>query len=364
MENEGDSMGIIHAIDGGNIYAAHVGLIPEVHQWVGLVLKLFQIDPPFKLVEEFIQIHLEAREKTREARGKDNSGAERQDFLEKLLDLEASGKNARLDTWTACTQNIGAGSDTTGISLSGVIYFLLKHPGALAKLRQELKDAEAAGTISSPITFKEAQGLPYLRAVIMETMRVHPAVGQPMTRVVPEGGATISGHYLPAGVRIRSQLVHPDLLCRRANVENLTGRGWRQPVGDPLQQGGLRSGCRGIPAREVVVRRDGAIEARPEFPCRKSPFFLCGVSPNGSHAISKRSSLTGLAPLKFGAGPRTCLGKNISLLELSKVIPEMIRHFDFELVSPDGEWETLNRWFIKSSYECLISERKQAADRS
>ena len=204
MEQEGDSRGVIDAIDGGNIYAAHVGLVPEVHQWVGLVSRLFRLEPPFQIVSDFIGTHIDARDKTRKARGNSNNVGERQDFLKKLLDLEASGKNTRADTWTACTQNIAAGSDTTSIALSGAVYYLLKHPHTLAKLRQELEGAVAAQVISSPITFKEAQRLPYLQAVIMETMRVHPAVGQPMTRVVPEGGATIAGHYFAAGVRINT----------------------------------------------------------------------------------------------------------------------------------------------------------------
>lgn len=217
MEEEGDSRGVIEAIDGGNIYAAHVGLVPEVHQWVGLASRIFRLEPPFQAVSDFIGLQIEAREKAREARGSGNDGAERQDFLEKLLDLEASGKNTREDTWTACTQNIAAGSDTTSIALSSVVYYLVKHPRALEKLRRELEDAEAARLASSPITFKEAQGLPYLQAVIMETMRIHPAVGQPMTRTVPEGGATIGGYYFNVGVGIRSRIIHRRHLWVGAN---------------------------------------------------------------------------------------------------------------------------------------------------
>ena len=223
MENEGDSRGVINAIDGGNIYAAHVGLVPEVHQWVGLAARIFRLEPPFQAVSDFIGMHIEEREKAREARENNNDGDERQDFLEKLLDLEASGKNTREDTWTACTQNIAAGSDTTSIALSSVIYYLMKHPPALEKLRRELDDAEAARLASRPITFKEAQGLPYLQAVIMETMRIHPAVGQPMTRIVPEGGATIGGYYFKAGVRIRSRVLHWRQLWVEANRNISTG---------------------------------------------------------------------------------------------------------------------------------------------
>ena len=36
-------------------------------------------------------------------------------------------------------------------------------------------------------------------------------------------------------------------------------------------------------------------------------------------------------PVQFGAGHRSCLGKNISLLEIYKVVPTLLRRFD---VSP------------------------------
>ena len=50
--------------------------------------------------------------------------------------------------------------------------------------------------------------------------------------------------------------------------------------------------------------------------------------------------------MPFGMGSRTCIGKNISLLEMSKLVPELVRYFDFDL----GEKRTLvanNNWFVK-----------------
>lgn len=49
---------------------------------------------------------------------------------------------------------------------------------------------------------------------------------------------------------------------------------------------------------------------------------------------------------QFGAGPRTCIGKNISLLEIYKIVPQIMRSFDFQLLSED-EWETRCFWFVK-----------------
>ena len=106
------------------------------------------------------------------------------------------------DVLMACRTNIGAGSDTTGISLSAVMYHLCRNPRTLAALRNEIDTMAAAGQISNPVSFQQAQGMPYLQAVLKEALRMHPATGFPLERVVPKGGATIAGKFFPEGVRI------------------------------------------------------------------------------------------------------------------------------------------------------------------
>jgi cytochrome P450 len=192
MENEGDTNGIINAIDESISYGSYAGLFPWIHAWVGLLGNLPGFEPSVNILVAFVINRIKAREK---------GGSERtDDFVAKLLSLEASGKNTRHDTFNACAQNIAAGSDTTAIALSSAVYHLAKNTDVLARLREELETAQSSGQASDPITFKEAQKLPYLQAVILEALRIHPAVGQPMTRVVPSGGAMISGFYFPAGV--------------------------------------------------------------------------------------------------------------------------------------------------------------------
>lgn len=54
---------------------------------------------------------------------------------------------------------------------------------------------------------------------------------------------------------------------------------------------------------------------------------------------------------QFGLGTRTCIGRHISMLEMSKLLPRVIREFDFELVADDASresgWTTRNFWFVK-----------------
>lgn len=75
----------------------------------------------------------------------------------------------------------------------------MKTPSVYAELKRELDDATSTGRLSTPPTFAEAQKLPYLCAVVQEAMRLHPSVGLTMPRVIPPGGMDVGGTYIPGG---------------------------------------------------------------------------------------------------------------------------------------------------------------------
>lgn len=127
---------------------------------------------------------------------------DRRDFLDKLLSLEQEGKATRFHTQIAALQNIGAGPNTTAISLTAIVAHLAMYPDTLATLRRELDEATTSGALSDPATFLQAQELPYLQVCIMEALRVHPAVGASMTRVVGSEGLHIAGTFFPAGTEV------------------------------------------------------------------------------------------------------------------------------------------------------------------
>ena len=63
--------------------------------------------------------------------------------------------------------------------------------------------------------------------------------------------------------------------------------------------------------------------------------------------------------MQFGMGSRTCIGKNISLMEMAKIIPQIVRNFDLELAHPKKEWTTYNMWFVKQTdFLVNVSRRK------
>ena len=106
--------------------------------------------------------------------------------------------------------NVIAGADTTSASLNAAVYYLWRNPLILARLREELDEwavAKERTTVDRVISMAEAQDLPYLQAVLKETLRIFPGLGNNLVRLVPEGGLTIADRFFPAGVRLcRSSL--------------------------------------------------------------------------------------------------------------------------------------------------------------
>ncbi|KAJ5689208.1 cytochrome P450 pisatin demethylase [Penicillium macrosclerotiorum] len=60
----------------------------------------------------------------------------------------------------------------------------------------------------------------------------------------------------------------------------------------------------------------------------------------------------------FGAGARSCIGKYVSLVEMHKLIPELLREFEFSLHDIKNEWTTKNVWFVQQEgLVCDITRR-------
>ncbi|KAI9035562.1 cytochrome P450 [Aspergillus affinis] len=106
-----------------------------------------------------------------------------------------------------------AGTHTTSLTISMATYYLLRDPQKLQKLLDELKDVKR--TFDGLIEHRDACKLPYLTAVIKESLRLSSPVPGVLPRVVPAGGKTWAGHHLPAGtsvsVAIRTVHDNPDI---------------------------------------------------------------------------------------------------------------------------------------------------------
>lgn len=98
---------------------------------------------------------------------------------------------------------LAAGSNTLTFSLSNATYQVLANPHALEKLNQELSTVpREAREESGAFPYRSVATLPYLAAVVKETLRISTAVPGVFPRDVPAGGTTVQGIFIPAGASV------------------------------------------------------------------------------------------------------------------------------------------------------------------
>jgi cytochrome P450 len=128
-------------------------------------------------------------------------GSGRRDLLGKLLTIQS--ENAlEIEATTIQSManvNIFQGGEKIAVSLRTVFCQLLQKPECLQKLLAEIDSKWQTGYLSDPVRMEEAGKMPYLQAVLFEALRLRPAVGMGLPRIVPEGGVRIDGIWIPSG---------------------------------------------------------------------------------------------------------------------------------------------------------------------
>jgi len=320
LDNGDDVAGTMAALEKTMVYSTLVGIFPRLHPFIYAVMEKIPGSGAAgrTYLMSFVQRKINERGDAKQ-RGVyvqprvSEDGATPQDFLEKLTEAQQQNpdKVTPYHIFMMGLSNIIAGADTTAISLSAVLYHLITTPGALSNLREEI---EEHGLGDRRTTFKASQEMPYLQAVLKEALRMHPATGLPLWRVVPQGGVQIGEHWLPPGsnVGVNSWVAHYDKNVFGADAHIFRPERWLEAKGE----GGDR--LKNMEASFMPVSR---------------PLCICRLQPD--HV------------LQFGLGSRTCLGRHISTLEMSKLVPEIVKNFDLTLGMRKDEWKTINYWFVK-----------------
>lgn len=276
--------------------------------------KLFMKNPILVLLDKYglidntfaVAKFARARMEERMAEMKENSnkGKDVHHGRGDLLSMFLKAKDARPEFMNdtrvlgMATSMAFAGSDTTAISLSAVFYYLAKNPACYAKLLEELDSAVREGTIEDRrtclVSWSESQKLPYLDACVKEALRLHPAAGLLLERIVPPQGIEICGEFIPGGTIV---------------------------------------GCNAwVLHKRTEIFGDAVDKYRPGRWLEAEPAKLREMNGTMFH---------------FGAGSRTCIGKNISLMEVYKLVPSFLRRFEVRLAHPEKEWKLHNAWFVK-----------------
>ncbi|KAK7753817.1 hypothetical protein SLS62_004183 [Diatrype stigma] len=132
-------------------------------------------------------------------------GIDRKDILA-FLQEGRDEKGERLgfeDLVVGAQTQLIAGSDTTSNSSCALLYHVARTPGVLEKLQRELDAAvpDHDGASSRVPAYEDIRNLPYLEAVINETLRHHSTSGIGLPREIPadSAGVTLLGRYFPPG---------------------------------------------------------------------------------------------------------------------------------------------------------------------
>ncbi|GMI86635.1 cytochrome P450, family 78, subfamily A, polypeptide 7 [Hibiscus trionum] len=191
------------------------------------------------------------------------------DFVDVLLSLDGDERLQEDDMVAVLWEMIFRGTDTTALLTEWVMAELVLHPGVQAKLQLEIDSVVTNKTLTDADVAK----LPYLEAVIKETLRIHPP------------GPLLSWARLSTSdVQLSNGMLVPANTTAMVNMWAITHDPsvWNDPL-----------------------------EFKPER------FLEAEVDVRGGDLR--------LAP--FGAGRRVCPGKNLGLVTVNLWVAKLVQHF-------------------------------------
>ncbi|KAJ4326188.1 hypothetical protein N0V94_000134 [Neodidymelliopsis sp. IMI 364377] len=185
-----------------------------------------------------------------------------------------------------------AASETVASALTAIFRHLVQHPGVLHRLTSELR---ATFSCEADVTIASTAQLPYLNAVINESLRIAPPVVIGVPRVVPAGGATVCGRHVPAGTYV----------AYNQHAANRQSYNFHAPNSF-------------IPER-----------------------FL---SPAKGPSLYAKDNMAGFKP--FGVGRHQCIGMKLAWAEMRVVVARVLWQLDIRLAEEGDVWD----WGEQATY--------------
>lgn len=218
----------------------------------------------------------------------------RKDIMHHLLHAEdpMTGKGFNREQLTVeSSLLIAAGADTTSLTLAAAFFYLVHNPRVMDVLVEEIRAASFGEDMEHENASRLIK-LPYLRAVIDETLRLSPPVPSLLPREVLEGGITVDGRFIPEGtvVGVPAYAIH-------RNPEYF-------PQPDTF-----------YPERWMAVDASES-ESSP----------LPGVG-----RTLESISLARQAFVAFSQGSRGCIGRQLAYYELHTTLALLLHRFDVRL---------------------------------
>ncbi|KAJ5672847.1 hypothetical protein N7507_001974 [Penicillium longicatenatum] len=198
---------------------------------------------------------------------------------------------------------IQAGSETTATALAACHFYLQKTPESYIKLSKEVREAF---TTEEDITFLSVARLPYLNAVIEESLRMYPPAPAIGPRVVPDKGAFVCGEFIPGKTSV--SVAHYSAFRGASNFaepDSFLPERWLRDNDDER------------------FRND------------------------------KREALQ-----PFSLGPRACIGRNLAYAEMRLILCKMLWHFDLSLHPRTNDWDIARSYIVWENNPLLINLRR------
>ncbi|KAL9117860.1 MAG: hypothetical protein Q9187_005598 [Circinaria calcarea] len=204
-----------------------------------------------------------------------------QDRIAEADQMSISPDDVHFEKAELTTLIVNGGCDGPAISLANTLYYLVKNPQTLTRLREELDSA--LSPLDSVAPWSKVKNCAYLRACIDESMRLSPPVATDLARRTPPQGIEIDGQMVPGNTIV--------------SISAYTAQRDPEVFPDPEAF---------TPERWLI---------------------------RGSDRLKDMTAVY----IPFSAGSRSCIGRNVTILMQMVFLATLCYRYDFAL--PSTEWE-------------------------
>ncbi|CAM0908722.1 unnamed protein product [Alopecurus aequalis] len=236
------------------------------------------------------QMYLPLIKARRERRAHNNHSGEPTAYVDTLIDLQVEGDGRSLadgELVGMCSEFLGAGTDAVATELQWIMAELVKNPDMQEAIRREMDDV--VGAEAEEVGQDVLGKLEYLNAVVMEGLRLHPAVHTIFREVTKRDHVLLEGRRLRTGTVVVFPLASPAL----------DKTAWADPK-----------------------------EFKPQR------FMGSGGGENTS-LLAGAGSAGEIRMMPFGAGRRMCPGMGVAMLHMAYFMANILREFEWK--DPEGE---------------------------
>ncbi|PQE06880.1 Trichodiene oxygenase protein [Rutstroemia sp. NJR-2017a BVV2] len=290
LDKEDFDVGMTNVFQG----SGHIWRITKHITWFGPTMKAIPMDWVMKIADEgtkaFFRYLKETTQDTKELLNtialSDSKDKAPRTIVHEILDSSLPAKDKEFDrVFDDVATVIGAGFETTASVLRLIIFHVFNDAEILQRLRKELHSASIFS--SDETDLKKLEQLLYLTSILMEGMRLSPAIATRSARIAPD--------------------------------RDLTYEEWRIPAGTPI---GMTT---------LLIHTDEKIYPDP---LRFNPGRWMDLD-------TRRKNDKTYAP--FSRGTRICLGMNLAWAEMYMLLAALVQRFNFRfegLTSKDFECES------------------------